>query len=172
VGVGAVEQALAGHTGEQPAQLGDLGDVGLPIEGRLVGIQAQRQPGGGDLQARTLDARRVVALDLCVVVGEEIEGISLRVAAGDNRRADGPGIVAQVGRAGGGDAGKNTGGHGQSLVEYRNDHRRGRRSVFSSTSRPWKKWPHSATFSSSWARGKASHQAYTCAGSMTSSCSG
>ena len=109
--MGAVEQALAGDTGEQPAQLGDLGNVGLAIEGRLVGIQPQRQPGGGDLQARTLDARRVVALDQRVVVGEEIEGIGVGGAAGNDGRANGAGVVAQVRGAGGGDTGEDTGGH-------------------------------------------------------------
>ena len=94
VGMGAIEQALAGDAGEQPGQFGDLGDVGLAIEGHPLRIQAAGQPGGGDLQARTLDARRVVALDQGMVVGEEIEGVGIVGQAGADGGTDGPGIVA------------------------------------------------------------------------------
>src|SRR5690606_32718735 len=111
VGVGAVEQALGRHAGQQPGELGNLGDVRLAIEGGLVGVQAAGQPGGGDLQARTLDARRVVALYQRVVVGQEVEGVHVAGAAGDDGRADGAGVVAQVRGARGGDAGKDAGGH-------------------------------------------------------------
>ncbi|MNF66267.1 hypothetical protein D3C84_480540 [compost metagenome] len=106
-----VEQALAGDTGEQPAQLGDFRDIGLAIEGRLAHIQAAGQPGGGDFQARALDPCRLVALDQCMVVGEEIERIRIGSAAGDYGRANGAGVVAEVRGAGGGDAGKDTSGH-------------------------------------------------------------
>src|SRR5690606_41587316 len=89
-------RSLGRHAGQQPGQLGNLGDVRLAIEGGLVGVQAAGQPGGGDLQARTLDARRVVALDQRVVVGQEVEGVHVAGAAGDDGRADGAGVVAQV----------------------------------------------------------------------------
>jgi hypothetical protein len=59
VGVGAVEQALAGDAGEQPGELGDLGDVGLAVEPHAVGVQPGGEPGGGDLQRRALHAQRV-----------------------------------------------------------------------------------------------------------------
>src|SRR5262245_29115593 len=104
--MGAVEQALGTDAGEQPGQLGDLGNVGLAVESRLVGVQAAGQPGGGDFQARTLDTGRVVALDQGVVVGQEIEGVDVAGAAGNDGRANGARVVAEVRRAGGGDAGK------------------------------------------------------------------
>ena len=136
VGVGTVEQALAGDAGEQPAQLGNLGDVGLAVEGRLVGIQAQRQPGGCDFQARALNARRIIALDQRVVVGEEVEGVHLRVATGNDGRADGASVVAQVRCAGGGDTGKDTGGHDVRLEMAEKAYRRGNSRSFRSVSLP------------------------------------
>ena len=118
VGVGAVEQALGGDASQQPGQFRDLGNVGLAIERHAVHIQAAGQPSGGDFQARALDAQRVIALDQGVVVGQEVERIGVAVAAGEDRRTDGAGIIAQVRGAGGGDAGQDTGTrrHGLSLV--------------------------------------------------------
>jgi len=118
VGVGTVKQALAGHAGEQPAQLGDLGDIRLAVEGCLVHIQAAGQPGGGDFQARTLNARRLVALDQRVVVGQKVERIRIGRAAGNDGRANRARVVAQVRGAGGGDAGKDTSGHGYRLNQF------------------------------------------------------
>ncbi|MCY1400374.1 hypothetical protein D9M71_154540 [compost metagenome] len=109
VGVGAIEQALGGDAGQQPGQLGDFRDVGLAVEGHALDIQATGQPGRGDFQTRALDAQRVIALDQGVVVGQEVERIGIAVTAGDDRRADGASVVAQVRRAGGGDAGEDTG---------------------------------------------------------------
>ena len=106
VGVGAVHLALGGHAGQQPVQLGDLGDVALRVEGHALGVEAGGQPGGGDFQARAGDARRVVALDEGVVVGQEEEALDARLAAGRDGRADGADVVAEVGGAGGGDAGE------------------------------------------------------------------
>ena len=109
VGMGAVEQALGGNAGQQPGQLGDFRDVRLAVEGHPVHIQATGQPGRGDFHTRALDALRVIALDQGVVVGQEVEGIGIRVFAGEDRRANRTGVVAQVRRAGGGDAGEDTG---------------------------------------------------------------
>ncbi|MCY1432972.1 hypothetical protein D9M71_489900 [compost metagenome] len=136
VGMGAIEQALGRHAREQPGQLGNLGDVRLAIEGHPLGVEAAGQPGGGDFQARTLDALRIVALDQRMVVGEEVEGVHVVRTAGTDRRTDGAGVVAQVRGTGGGDAGENTGGHGRSLVVLHQDWRRGRTSAFSSFSLP------------------------------------
>src|SRR5690606_15352538 len=80
-------------------------------EGHPLRIESAGQPGGGDLQTRALDAQRVIALDQRVVVRQEVEGIDARIAAGEHCRADGAGVVAQVRRAGGGDAGKDTRAH-------------------------------------------------------------
>ncbi len=80
-----------------------------PVEGHPLDIQATGQPGRGDFQTRALDALRVIAFDQGVVVGQEVEGVGVGVLAGQDRRADGTGVVAQVRRAGGGDAGEDTG---------------------------------------------------------------
>ncbi len=111
VGMRAVEQTLGGDTGEEPGQLGNLGDIGLAIKSDLLRIEACGQPGGGDLQARTLDAGRVVALDERVVIGHEVERIDVIAPAGGHGRANGADVVTKVRRAGGGDAGKYAGLH-------------------------------------------------------------
>ena len=61
VGMRAVEQTLGTDAGEQPGQLGNLGDVRLPVEGRTLDVQAAGQPGRGDFQARALDTSGIVA---------------------------------------------------------------------------------------------------------------
>ncbi|MNG59235.1 hypothetical protein D3C79_173700 [compost metagenome] len=104
-----VEQALGRDAGQQPGQFRDFRDVGLTVEGHAVDIEATGQPGRSDFQTRALDAQRVIAFDQGVVVGQEIERIGIAVAAGEDRRADGAGVVAQVRRAGGGDASEDTG---------------------------------------------------------------
>jgi hypothetical protein len=113
--VGPVHLALAGHAGQQPAQLGDLGDVALAVEDHALGVQAGGQPGGGDLQARAFDAGRVVALDQRVVVGHEEEALRAGLAAGGDGRAQGAHVVAEVQGAGGGDAGQDTLLHGKGV---------------------------------------------------------
>ena len=109
VGMGAVHQPLGADAGEHPGQLGDLGDVRLAIEDGVVGIQAQGQPGGGDLQARLLHPARVLALDQRMQVGEEVVGLDVGVLARLDGGLDGADIVAEVGSTGGGDAGENAG---------------------------------------------------------------
>src|SRR5690606_15006813 len=117
VGVGAVEQALAGDAGQQPGQFGGLGDVALAVEPRLLRVQPAGQPGGGDLQRRALHPRRVLDLDQGVVVGEEVEALGAGIAAGGHRRADGADVVAQVRGTGRGDAGEDAcAGHRHSLA--------------------------------------------------------
>jgi hypothetical protein len=118
VGVGAVEQALGGDAGQQPGELGDLWNVGLPVEGHSIHIQATGQPGRSDFHTRALDALRVIAFDQGVVVGQEVEGIGICVLAGKNRGADRAGVVAQVRRAGGGDAGEDTGTRRHGFIAY------------------------------------------------------
>src|SRR5690606_15092730 len=117
-------------------EFGSLGAIGLAVEGRLVGIQAQRQPGRCNLQARTLDARRVIALDQRVIVGKEVERVHLRVAAGRDGGANGTGVVAQVGGAGGGDTGEDTGGHEFRLEMTERTYRRGNSRSLRSVSLP------------------------------------
>ncbi len=106
VGVRTVEQALARDTGEQPGQLRNLGDVGLAVEPHALGVQPGSQPGCRDLQRRALHARRVGGLDQRVVVGQEVEALHARLAAGGDRRTNRPRIVAEVGRARRGDPGE------------------------------------------------------------------
>jgi hypothetical protein len=116
VGVGAVEQALAGHAGQQPGQLGDFGDIRLAVKNHFLGIQPGCQPARGNLQRRALDARRVFAFDERVVVGQKVKTLHAGAQAGGDGRADRADEVAQVRRAGGGDAGEKAGGaHGNEI---------------------------------------------------------
>lgn len=111
VGMRAIEDALAGHAGQQPHQLGGLGHIGLPVEPHLVRVQAAGQPGGGDFQCRTLRACRVLRLDQAMQIGQEIEALRIGACTGLDGRADRTHVIAQMRGAGGGDAGKDTGGH-------------------------------------------------------------
>lgn len=125
VGMRAVEQALGTDAGEQPGQLGNLGDVRLPVEGRTLDVQAAGQPGRGDFQARALDTSGIVALDQGVVVRQEVERIHVAPTAGEDRRADGAGVVAQVRSAGRSDAGQDTSSHAIPDVRQRKEWRAG-----------------------------------------------
>jgi hypothetical protein len=109
--MGAVEHTLAGDAGQQPGQLGNFGDVGLPVKRDALRVQPRSQPAGGNLQRGTLDARRVFHLDQGMVVGQKIETLDTGAQAGAHRRANGADIVAQVGCAGGGDAGQEARGY-------------------------------------------------------------
>ncbi len=111
VGVRAVEDALAGDGGQEPHQLGGLADVALAVEPHVFRVQATGQPAGRDLQGRALGALRVLRLDQAVQVGQEEEALDPRRTTGRDGRTDGANVVAQVGRAGGGDAGKDSGRH-------------------------------------------------------------
>ncbi len=111
VSVGTVQQALAGDAGQQPGQFGYLGNIGLAVEGHPIRIQATGQPGCSNFQTRLLDAQRVVAFDQRVVIGEKVEGVGIGLPAGQDGRADGAGVIAQMRRAGGGDTGENSGFH-------------------------------------------------------------
>ena len=106
VGVGPVHEALGRHAGQDPGQLRDLRDVGLAVEGALVRVQAQGQPGGGHFEPGLVDALGLLAFDQGVEVGQEVVGVDVLVAAGLDARADGPDVIAQVWRAGGGDSGQ------------------------------------------------------------------
>ena len=46
-----------------------------------------------------------------MVIREKIKRLSFGIATGDDGRANGAGIIAQMRGAGGGDAGKDAGGH-------------------------------------------------------------
>src|SRR5699024_3590503 len=59
-----------------------------------------------------LDPDRVAGLDQRVVVGHEVEGIHVLAATGADGGPDGTDVIAEVRGAGGGDAGKDAGGHG------------------------------------------------------------
>ena len=58
----------------------------------------------------------LVALDQRVVVGQEVEALGAGAAAGLHRRADRADVVAQVRRAGGGDAGEDSGWAGHAVM--------------------------------------------------------
>ena len=104
--MGAVQHAFAGDAGQQPGEFGDFRNVGLAVKRHAFRVQPGGQPAGGNFQRRALDARRVFALDERVVVGQKVEALHARRAAGRNGGANGADKVAQVGRAGGGDAGQ------------------------------------------------------------------
>jgi len=114
VGVRTVEQALGRHAGQQPGQLRDFRDIRLAIERHTLNIETGCQPGRCDFLTRALNAQRVIAFDQGVIVGQKVERVSIGVAAGYDCRANGPGVVAQVRRTGGGDTGEDTStsGHG------------------------------------------------------------
>ena len=109
VGMRTIENALAGHAGEQPRQLGDFWNVRLPIEPHLGRIQPAGQPRRRNLQRGTLRARGVLRLDQAVIVRKEIKTLGIGRTCGGNRWTDGADIVAKVGCAGGGDAGQDAG---------------------------------------------------------------
>jgi hypothetical protein len=111
VSVRPVEHALGRHTGQKPGQLGNLGNVRLPIERHPLRVQPRRQPCGRNLQPRALDPRRVIALDQRVIVGHEVERIHIGTFAGLDGRADCAHVVAKMRCAGGGDASENSGIH-------------------------------------------------------------
>ena len=94
VGVGAVEQAFAGHAGQQPGQFGDFRNIGLAVEDHLLRVQAGSEPAGRDLQRGALDAHRVLALDERVVVGQEVEALHAGPQARLDRGANGAHVVA------------------------------------------------------------------------------
>ncbi|MNT13298.1 hypothetical protein D3C72_1482640 [compost metagenome] len=112
VGMRPVHQPLGRHAGQQPGELGDFGDVRLAVERDALVVQAHRQPGGGDFQARTRDPRRIVALDQRVVIRQEEECVHAGLRAGLDRWTDRARVVAKVGSSSGGDAGKDAGIHG------------------------------------------------------------
>ena len=110
VGVRAIEQALAGDAGQQPGQFRNLRDVGLAVEPHLLRIQPAGQPAAAISSVERCTRAGSSHLDQRVVVGEEIEALDAGRAAGGDRRADRADVVAQVRRAGGGDAGEDAGG--------------------------------------------------------------
>ena len=110
VGMSAVEQAFARHTGQQPAQLRDFRDVALAIESHLLRVQPGGQPAGGNFQRAALNARRLIAFDERVVVGQKVKALRIRLAAGMDGGTDGAHVVAQVWRARGGNASEDAGG--------------------------------------------------------------
>ncbi len=112
VGMGAVEHTLACDAGQQPGQLGNLRDVGLAVEHDALRVQPCSQPARRDLQRGALDARRLIAFDQRVIVGQEVETLDAVKPARRHRRPDRADKIAEVGRAGGGDAGKKAGDRG------------------------------------------------------------
>ena len=102
----AVQHALACDAGQQPGQLGDLGNVGLAVERDALRVQPGGQPACRDLQRRALNACRLIAFDQCMVVGQKIKALHTGQAAGGHGWANRADEVAEVWRAGGGDAGE------------------------------------------------------------------
>ena len=99
VGMGAVHQALGGHAGQDPGQLGDLGNIRLPVEHRVLGVHAERQPGRRNFQRRLADLVRVLILRQRVKIREEVIVFLVRIGARRNARTNGAHVVADVRRA-------------------------------------------------------------------------
>src|SRR5690606_7064947 len=76
-----------------------------------VRVEAAGQPAGGDLEGRPLHAHRVMGADQGVVVGQEVEAFDAGLGAGRDRGADRAHVVAEVGDAGGLDAGQDSQAH-------------------------------------------------------------
>jgi len=94
VGVGAVQQPLAGVAGEDPGQLEDLRQVRLPVQRRALWVQAQRQPGRRDLAGVAPQRLAVAQRRERVGVGDEVVGVG---AGGQRqRRPDQAEEVAEV----------------------------------------------------------------------------
>src|SRR5690606_14048181 len=85
---------------------GDLGDVGLPVENGVVGVEPQREPGSRDLQRGALDLLRILGLRQRVVVREEVVVLLRTIMARRDAGPDGTDVVADVRRAGGRNAGE------------------------------------------------------------------
>jgi len=112
VGVRAIHQALGGHAVQHPAQLRDFGNVGLAVERDHVRVQSGGKPRGGNLQARTGDALRIIAFNQRMVVRQKVQCVHVGAAAGENGRPNGPGVIAQMWRARRRDTGEYACGHG------------------------------------------------------------
>lgn len=70
-----LQQAHGRDAGEDPRQLGDLGNIGLPEEYRPGRIEPQRQVAGGHM-LRVLDHRLgVIQAGQGVIVGDEVETV-------------------------------------------------------------------------------------------------
>ena len=104
--MGAVHQALGGHAGQHPGQFQDFRDVGLGVEDDVLDLQPQRQPGRRDFQPRAMDQSGVLAFDQGVIVRQKVERLHVPPAAGFDGGQDRADVVAQMRRAGGGDAGE------------------------------------------------------------------
>ena len=102
-----VHQTLGRDTGQQPGQFRDFGNIRLAIKNRLVRIQPQGHPGGGNFEGGLVDNLRVTTLDQRVIISQKITGPNPVFVTGLDGQLDGSNIVSQVGGAGGRDAGQN-----------------------------------------------------------------
>ena len=107
VGVRPLEQAHAGDRREDPGQLGHLGHVRLAEEGRLRGVEAERQVVEGDVADVLAQERGVLDRRQGVVVGDEVEALALVLQR--DVLPDGAEVVAEVQLARRLDAGEDAG---------------------------------------------------------------
>ena len=63
VGVSPVHQTFCCRASQHPAQLGDLGDIGLAVEVGIFWIETQRQPGCRDLATGLCHFIGILVLD-------------------------------------------------------------------------------------------------------------
>ena len=98
--MGPVHQTLGGVAVEHPGKLGNLRNVRLPIEQRLLRIQAKRQPGRRNFLGGAAHHLGILALDQGMVIGAEKERLQRRVQRCRYRGTDSAHVITEVGSAG------------------------------------------------------------------------
>ena len=109
VGMCTVEHAFACDASQEPGQFGNFGNVRLPVKSDDLGVQARRDPTGGNLQCGALDASRIVAFNQGMVVGQKVKTFGGRIATRLHCGPNSTDVITQMGCAGGGDACEHSG---------------------------------------------------------------
>jgi len=108
----AFEESLGRHRRQNPGKLAHLGDVALPEERALVGVETAGEKVECYSPAVCPERLRVIDRRERVVIGDEIKGFALRLKR--DGRPHHPEIIPDMKNAGGLNAGKNA--HERSAV--------------------------------------------------------
>ncbi len=98
--VGPIHQALRRHAADNPGEFGYLGNIGLTIKHRLVGIEPECEPGSRHLERRLPQQCGILVFDQRMVIGKEIERIGICRMACRDSRTDGTCVIAEMRCAG------------------------------------------------------------------------